>query len=151
MFTALMLCPEKFLTFSQLLNPGQLKSKLFQKSFAPLGRYFTFYTKNPSPRAALLSILGGGITRLVTEITLPKDGSLLLPFVKSATVHEIVGPSMEGAKILIPLPVMLLLVIFFLSIVRVLTVLAKQLLFDFSFRFGFRFRLRFGFQFAVCL
>ena len=36
-----------------------------------------FYAKKPSPRAALLSILAGGITRFVTELALPKDGSLL--------------------------------------------------------------------------
>lgn len=39
-----------------------------------------FYAKNPSPRAALLSILGGVTTRIIMEFTLPKDGSLLLPF-----------------------------------------------------------------------
>jgi Na+/proline symporter len=39
-----------------------------------------FYAKNPSPRAALLSILGGGFTRIILEFVLQKDGSLLLPF-----------------------------------------------------------------------
>ena len=39
-----------------------------------------FYAKTPSPRAALLSILGGALTRIIMEFTLPKDGSLLLPF-----------------------------------------------------------------------
>jgi Na+/proline symporter len=39
-----------------------------------------FYTKNPSPRAALLSILAGATTRLAMEFALPKDGSLLLPY-----------------------------------------------------------------------
>ena len=39
-----------------------------------------FYTKNPSPRAALLSILCGGFARLISEFALPKDGSLLLPY-----------------------------------------------------------------------
>jgi hypothetical protein len=39
-----------------------------------------FYCKNPSPRAALVGILGGIITRVVLEFTLPKDGLLLLPF-----------------------------------------------------------------------
>ena len=39
-----------------------------------------FYAANPSPRAALLSILGGAITRIVLEFTLPKDGYLLLPW-----------------------------------------------------------------------
>lgn len=39
-----------------------------------------FYAKNPSPRAAFVAILGGAITRVVMEFTLPKDGFLLLPF-----------------------------------------------------------------------
>ena len=39
-----------------------------------------FYAKNPSPRAAFLSILGGGLSRIVMEFAVPKDGSLLLPF-----------------------------------------------------------------------
>ena len=39
-----------------------------------------FYAKNPSPRAALLSILCGGFTRFIFELALPKDGSLLLPY-----------------------------------------------------------------------
>lgn len=39
-----------------------------------------FYIKNPSPRAALASILAGGVARIVLEFALPKDGSLLLPY-----------------------------------------------------------------------
>ena len=39
-----------------------------------------FYAKKPSPRAALLSILGGAFTRIILEFVLQKDGSLLLPF-----------------------------------------------------------------------
>jgi Na+/proline symporter len=39
-----------------------------------------YYCKNPSPRAALVGILAGCITRVVLEFTLPKDGLLLLPF-----------------------------------------------------------------------
>jgi Na+/proline symporter len=39
-----------------------------------------FYAKNPSPRAALVSMLGGALTRLIMEFTLKKDGSMLLPF-----------------------------------------------------------------------
>jgi Na+/proline symporter len=39
-----------------------------------------FYAKHPSPRAALFSILGGGLSRIVMEFCLPKDGSLFLPF-----------------------------------------------------------------------
>jgi Na+/proline symporter len=39
-----------------------------------------FYAKNPSPRAALVSMIGGASTRLVLEFTLPKDGSMVLPY-----------------------------------------------------------------------
>ena len=39
-----------------------------------------FYAKNPSPRAALLSIIGGVLTRVILEFALPKDGFLLLPY-----------------------------------------------------------------------
>jgi hypothetical protein len=39
-----------------------------------------FYVKNPSPRAALLAILFGALTRVILEFTLPKDKSLLLPY-----------------------------------------------------------------------
>lgn len=39
-----------------------------------------FYAKNPSPRAALLAIVSGGICRLILEFALPKDGFLLLPY-----------------------------------------------------------------------
>ncbi|KAL3929736.1 MAG: hypothetical protein SGBAC_012080 [Bacillariaceae sp.] len=39
-----------------------------------------FYTKKPSPLAALLSILAGILTRIILEFTLPKDGFLLAPF-----------------------------------------------------------------------
>lgn len=39
-----------------------------------------YYCKNPSPRAALVGILAGIVTRVVLEFTLPKDGLLLLPF-----------------------------------------------------------------------
>ena len=39
-----------------------------------------FYTKKPSPLAALLSILSGIIVRVVLEFALPKDGLLLAPF-----------------------------------------------------------------------
>jgi Na+/proline symporter len=45
---------------------------------APL--FGCFYTKKPSPRAALCSTVAGIIVRLVLEFTLPKDGYLLLPF-----------------------------------------------------------------------
>ena len=39
-----------------------------------------FYTKKPSPLAALLSILSGALVRIVLEFSLPKDGFLLAPF-----------------------------------------------------------------------
>jgi Na+/proline symporter len=39
-----------------------------------------FYTKKPSPLAALLSIISGAIVRVILEFALPKDGFLLAPF-----------------------------------------------------------------------
>ena len=39
-----------------------------------------FYVKNPSPRAALLSVITGLVCRITLEFTLPKDGYLILPF-----------------------------------------------------------------------
>lgn len=45
---------------------------------APL--FGCFYAKNPSPRAALCSVLTGVVVRVVMEFSLPKDGYLLLPF-----------------------------------------------------------------------
>jgi hypothetical protein len=39
-----------------------------------------FYTKNPSPRAALVAVLVGGGLRLILEFALPKDEWLTLPF-----------------------------------------------------------------------
>jgi hypothetical protein len=39
-----------------------------------------FYTKRPSPLAALCAILTGAITRITLEFALPKDGFLVLPF-----------------------------------------------------------------------
>lgn len=39
-----------------------------------------FYAKNPSPRAALLAVAGGGLCRLILEFALPKDGFLLIPY-----------------------------------------------------------------------
>lgn len=50
-----------------------------------------FYAKKPSPRAALLAILGGVITRVTLEFVLPKDGFLLLPFDSPAFLD--VGPA----------------------------------------------------------
>ena len=38
-----------------------------------------FYAKNPSPRAALCSVLLGAFTRVLLEFVLPKDGFLIFP------------------------------------------------------------------------
>jgi hypothetical protein len=51
---------------------------VFPSSVPPL--FGCFYAKNPSPRAALLSILSGAFTRITLEFVLPKDGSFLLPY-----------------------------------------------------------------------
>lgn len=50
-----------------------------------------FYSKNPSPRAALCSILAGGLCRIILEFALPKDGSLLLPY--DGIIFYDVGPA----------------------------------------------------------
>lgn len=50
-----------------------------------------FYAKNPSPRAALLAILGGAITRATLEYTIPKDGYLIMPYDDPAFMN--VGPA----------------------------------------------------------
>jgi len=39
-----------------------------------------FYTKKPSPLAALLSVISGAAVRVILEFALPKDGFLLAPF-----------------------------------------------------------------------
>jgi hypothetical protein len=39
-----------------------------------------FYTKKPSPLAALCSIIAGAFVRVFLEYTLPKDGFVILPF-----------------------------------------------------------------------
>lgn len=51
---------------------------MFASTVVPL--FGAYYAVMPSPRAALVSILGGVITRLVMEFTLPKDGYFLLPY-----------------------------------------------------------------------
>jgi Na+/proline symporter len=50
---------------------------VFACVIAPL--FGCFYTKNPSPRAALASVLVGITTRVTLEFALPKDGFLILP------------------------------------------------------------------------
>jgi len=54
-----------------------------------------FYAANPSPRAALLSIIGGAICRIVLEFALPKDGYLLLPWDSDSFLD--VGPGASTA------------------------------------------------------
>lgn len=44
---------------------------------APL--FGAFYAKNPSPRAALCSVIFGAFTRILLEFVLPKDGFLIFP------------------------------------------------------------------------
>ena len=39
-----------------------------------------FYTKKPSPLAALCAIIAGAVVRVTLEYTLPKDGLVILPF-----------------------------------------------------------------------
>lgn len=39
-----------------------------------------FYTKKPSPLAAVLAILSGALTRVILEFSLPKDGFVIAPF-----------------------------------------------------------------------
>lgn len=39
-----------------------------------------FYCKFPRPNAALLAVLCGATARIIMEFTLPKDGSLLMPY-----------------------------------------------------------------------
>ena len=50
---------------------------VFACVIAPL--FGCFYTKNPSPRAALCSVMTGIILRVTLEFVLPKDGYLVLP------------------------------------------------------------------------
>lgn len=50
---------------------------VFACVIAPL--FGCFYTKNPSPRAALCSVMTGIILRVTLEFALPKDGYLVLP------------------------------------------------------------------------
>jgi hypothetical protein len=52
-----------------------------------------FYTKNPSPRAALISILGGAFCRIILEFVLPKDGYLIYPFAGDEFLDYGVAPS----------------------------------------------------------
>lgn len=60
--------------------------------------FAAYYVENPSPRAALFSIIAGAISRVTLEFVLDKDGSLLLPF-PDAEFYEY-GPA---ASILPPL------------------------------------------------
>ena len=51
---------------------------MFATCVVPL--FGCFYTKTPSPLAALCSILTGVVVRIVLEFALPKDGWLIMPF-----------------------------------------------------------------------
>jgi len=42
--------------------------------------FTAFYVKDPSPNAGLAAMVGGSTLRVILEFTLPKDGSLILPF-----------------------------------------------------------------------
>lgn len=42
--------------------------------------FTSFYVKDPSPNAGFCAMLGGTVLRVVLEFSLPKDGSLILPF-----------------------------------------------------------------------
>ena len=55
-----------------------------------------FYVKNPSPTAALFSVLVGATVRTVLEFALPKDGYLLLPY--DVPEFQDVGPA-ASAKV----------------------------------------------------
>jgi hypothetical protein len=63
-----------------------------------------FYAKKPSPRAALISILGGAITRITLEFALPKDGSLLLPY-NSPEFYDVGMAASTGTPIFFDVPV----------------------------------------------
>lgn len=54
-----------------------------------------FYTKKPSPLAALLSIISGAIVRVILEFSLPKDGFLLAPWGGDEFLN--VGPAASSA------------------------------------------------------
>ena len=60
---------------------------------APL--FGAYYTKNPSPRAAFVSVVSGAVTRVILEFALPKDGYLVLPFDKPEFVDY--GPAASTA------------------------------------------------------
>jgi Na+/proline symporter len=42
--------------------------------------FAAFYVSKPSPNAALAAIVGGSLLRVILELTLPKDGYLILPW-----------------------------------------------------------------------
>lgn len=48
-----------------------------------------FYTKKPSPLAAVLAILSGALTRVILEFSLPKDGFVIAPFPGDEFLGEI--------------------------------------------------------------
>jgi Na+/proline symporter len=42
--------------------------------------FAAFYVDKPSPNAGLAAVVGGSLLRIILELTLPKDGYLILPF-----------------------------------------------------------------------
>lgn len=66
---------------------------VFATVIVPL--FGAFYAKKPSPRAALLSVVAGGLSRILLEFALPKDGSLLLPFDELIFYHT--GPAASSS------------------------------------------------------
>jgi hypothetical protein len=50
-----------------------------------------FYVKNPSPRAAVVSMTVGALARIIMEFTLPKDGFTILPYHNPAFLNY--GPA----------------------------------------------------------
>lgn len=67
------------------LNPGSTGYLLvvafdIALAGAVVSLFAAFYVDKPSPLAALCSVVGGAITRVVLEFALPKDGFLILPF-----------------------------------------------------------------------
>lgn len=76
-------------------NPGYLLvvafDVVFASCFVPL-MFATYWGQRCSPNAGLLSVIAGGVTRVVLEFTLPKDGSL----VAFGTYAKQFGPAIPG-------------------------------------------------------
>ncbi|KAJ1635514.1 Sodium:solute symporter family-domain-containing protein, partial [Pavlovales sp. CCMP2436] len=76
------LCACCIAAFSNRSSTGYLLVVAFDIMFAgcivPL--FACFYVKDASPSAALVSVVGGSLLRVILEGTLPKDGFLILPY-----------------------------------------------------------------------